>query len=86
MGAPWRSGCVHSSGLGSPFTTENERHKRYLRDRLEQLGVADNYQRTLALQQTFNAERESQFPYLREHEYALVRDEAARSPSPATED
>lgn len=69
------------------LTTENERHKRYLRDRLEQLGVADNYERTVALQQAFNAERNAQFPYLQDHEYALVRDEAARAPrSPPDDD
>ena len=65
------------------LTSENEAHKRYLRDRLEELGVADNYERTLSLQRSFNAEREERFPYLREHEYALLRDEAARAPEPA---
>jgi hypothetical protein len=68
------------------LTTENERHKRYLRNRLEELGVADNYERTMAMRQAFNAEREAQFPYLQDHEYALVRDEGARAPATPSSD
>ena len=44
------------------------------------LGVPDSYERTLKLQRDFGAERLAQLPYLREHEYALLRDEAAASP------
>lgn len=62
------------------LTSENERHKRYLRQRLEALGVPDSYERTLSLQREFTSERVAQFPYLREHEYALLRDEGATVP------
>jgi hypothetical protein len=63
------------------LTSEDERHKRYLRNRLDELGKSDNYQRMLELRAQFDVERMSQFPYLREHEYALIRDEVALKPS-----